>query len=141
MLTARSYLETNPGQFDRIALADLPDVSFFEDAFRTCGDYGLVWMTVGYSPGAHKVATHMAAMKLTQFFGNATAGEFRDFPTDVVDKAFGIGGTQRMCSTATRLVVVRDPATGCSPVVVHKTLPRAIWDVHGLVRKQNDPPV
>ena len=106
MLTARSYLETNPGQFDRIALADLPDVSFFEDAFRTCGDYGLVWMTVGYSPGAHKVATHMAAMKLTQFFGNATAGEFRDFPTDVVDKAFGIGGTQRMAAFLD--AVVRD---------------------------------
>ena len=53
--------------------------------------------------------------------------------------------SQRMYSTATRLVVehsvVRDPATGRSPVVIHKTLPRAMWDMHGIGRKQNEPPV
>ena len=106
LLAARSYLETNPGQFDRVALADLRDVYFFEDAFRTCGDDDLVWMTVGDSPGARRVATHMAAMKLAQFFGNATAAEFRDAATDVVDKAFGIGGTQRMAAFLD--AVVRD---------------------------------
>ena len=106
LLAARSYLETNPGQFVRVASADLREVYIFEDAFRTCGDDDLVWMTVGDSPGARRVATHMAAMKLAQFFGNATAAEFRDAATDVVDKAFGIGGTQRMAAFLD--AVVRD---------------------------------